>query len=463
MDLQQYYQTGAYRNAPKPTTPTYVAPKTSVAEEESGGGGASPGWLQQAIRGPQWGADNTLIGQNPQPRGFNKIARPGQKTVSNQPIPITQAQQDEWTRMTGGQPFTVSETQSQQDQQPQYPSWLQGVNGGMFQPGDMPIWTPTNWVNPSNPNPIETQPGQTLEPGLGTGMGVGNTTGLLASLLSNAPKQTTPTYGGVDYIAELQRQKQGQVPVGLTEANQPIDQTLSSFGKLVFHRNALPNIAGATNMSLPNQPSGAGYPMGAGPLTNKVIAPSTASGVGMGDLRKFEATQGQAATGAIPPEEAAILQKYGIDPSTVTRGGGGAPATGGTTLEQLATKALERDKSGIMKGVSLEELQAAGEAINRDNPNTDSKWQALNGSAYPGGGKPVRVYDKSYPLGYKDFPQIAGWYVNDFGQYFPIDTNAVSKFIKRYGGLGYSNGGGYGPSYGSGGQKGWLASWNITV
>ncbi len=410
-DVRKYEGTGyaGYK------APAYVAPKANDQEEESGGsggGGGSPGWLQQAIQGPEWAAGvgykggrehggtgvvpNWLSDTIPYGAG----ARGGSNDSGVGYISQTQGNQ-------GGNGKGNANGQS--------PAWRFRGQGGQYDINDpIPAWQPTDWVNPSNPNPAVIPP---VEP--------------------------EPVMGG------------------LTEANQPIGATIAAMNEtrnpytvLASYRMqhttpGSPEYLDALAMYQASLPPTAGRPnsYSQGYLDKLNNPPAqTQPGVGMGDLRKFEATQAQTATGAIPPEEAAILQKYGIDPSTIKQVGAGSGKDASGNVINPWEK-VQDPGTGVIhpRGLSLEEV------INPTAANLTTGFDYRNNPGYKG--MTVTMPDGTV------LPQIAGYYIQN-GRYFPIDLNAVSNMMKRYGG--YSGGGGGGGNYGSG-QKGWLASWNIGV
>jgi len=499
-----------------------AAPTTSSQkqEEEGGGGGGGGGYLEQVMQGPIWGnkdineatrrtdqlnpgrtikgaggrlpslitdsrpniglngkaggrpimplrvdpntgaaeyADGTVVDAAGYelPSGSMPTNIPKMGAASNDYIPpaITPAS-------SGSNQPSISNLYSepQQPVQQQYPSWLQTNGGSPFLPGEMPLWTPSDWVNPSNPTPQEVAP-QSLEPGLGTGMGVGNTTGLLASLMANDQRQAFPT-NAIDYYADQRRRQQDQI--GLTESNLPINETLPSLTTGI-PRNILPQMAGALNQNIAqyrmqNMAPGSPQYSDAQALYQASLPQTPLSQMGLTPSRS-QNLGGTTIRGAGGLTDQVIQRPYNINAMGNDAGAGNpnTPVAQATTSPGIGSgrdatgktinpwEQVQDPTTGVVhpRGLSLEEV------TNSTAANLTKGFDYRNNPGFKG--QTVTMPDGTV------LPQIAGYYITN-GRYYPIDLNAVSKMFKRIGG---GSGGGGREGGGGSGAKGWLANWNI--
>ena len=544
-----------------------AAVNNNQPDEGGGGGGGGVSLLNQVMQqGPQWGADNSGVPHrarlvNP----FDRVSLNGQSNVQgslspgaytktpggglpslvteDKPLlskfsqPMGYDPQTGKTKWAGSvtdasgflvpqsQPFnapTVGSPQGsnasvngqlQQEQQPQYPSWLQGVNGGMFQPGDMPIWIPTNWVNPSNPNPQEVVPPE-MNPQIGMGTGVGNDpTGLLASLMATPPTQQPVPTSAIDNYAEQQRRQNNQLPRIDQNTGLPINAPgidLSPIANALIPQNIPRSLY--QNLSVnpyadmyppnPNEPTYASQVMnqpvgiqqgltpgqsqnlggrtiqGASGLTNDVInqLAYNAMAPSGGGVVANPAIQ-TAPSGMLSDATKQALKSDGYTDQDIaalesSRSGGSASQdktvggkNGSPIYDPNTGKAINpwEKVANTVGGKNVEESRGftLDEITRSKATNLTTGFDYTNNEGYTGEKVTLDVIDPATGKN-KVLPQIAGYYIAPNGKYYPIDLGIVKKLTQKGWGGGWGGGGGNWSSN-DGNYKGWLASWNIGV
>lgn len=366
------------------------------------------------------------------PRGFNKLTRTNTSPTTPQSSFL------QTTGLSAPSPLDTGLTPSQSQQIP----WLQS-GGSPFQPGDIPIWTPSDWINPSNPLPQEVvAPELSLTPSAGTGVD----TGLLASIMAN-DTSTNPPMPVSQIDAYIQEQNRNKVTVPGWDARQQ-DYWDSQMGAIANYLKTMsPQAVAQQNAYAPNSFTG---PNGQVVGQSAGLSPWQAQNAGyQGLTNQVIAPQGNYAPNSFTGPDGQVAGQPASAPLSTGNGtvGAGKDATG---KEIDPWVQVQDPTTGVLhpRGLSLEEVTNTGAG------NLKKGFDYRNNPGFKG--QTVTLPDGTV------LPQIAGYYITN-GRYYPIDLNAVSTLFKKFSYGGGGGGGGGGGYTQRSGQNGWLANWNIGV